>query len=250
MNNLVIITDQKAVTTSLILSNVFEKQHKNVLQSIEHLECSREFTERNFAPSGYKDSTGRNLPMYHITRDGFIFLAMGFTGPKAARFKEAFISEFNRMEQELRKVKAGPKADKRVDVNMNHTRGITNPHGLDIQYRLDLTKIAQNPTRAGLAVIERLTGICMEDVIEDQCEISSEGKQILEHYLACGALDGSDEKPVSFKHFFEQFVRYYEQTNPGRPRYMLSKKAVGRILREKGFDVRNKGGGTIINGCF
>jgi phage regulator Rha-like protein len=38
---------------------------------------------------------------YTMTRDGFTFLAMGFTGKKAAGFKEAYIQAFNRMEQEL-----------------------------------------------------------------------------------------------------------------------------------------------------
>jgi hypothetical protein len=39
--------------------------------------------------------------MYEITRDGFAFLAMGFTGRKAAQWKETFIAAFNAMEQEL-----------------------------------------------------------------------------------------------------------------------------------------------------
>ncbi|EOS1856350.1 Rha family transcriptional regulator, partial [Escherichia coli] len=34
-----------------------------------------------------------------ITRDGFAFLAMGFTGKRAARFKEAYINAFNQMER-------------------------------------------------------------------------------------------------------------------------------------------------------
>ena len=33
-----------------------------------------------------------------MTRDGFTFLAMGFTGKKAARFKELYIKRFNEME--------------------------------------------------------------------------------------------------------------------------------------------------------
>ncbi len=36
-----------------------------------------------------------------MTKDGFVFLVMGFTGKKAAAFKEAYIAEFNRMEAEL-----------------------------------------------------------------------------------------------------------------------------------------------------
>lgn len=43
----------------------------------------------------------RKLPCYQITRDGFAFLAMGFTGKRAAQFKEAYINAFNQMEKQL-----------------------------------------------------------------------------------------------------------------------------------------------------
>ena len=39
---------------------------------------------------------------YNITRDGFTFLAMGYTGKKAAEFKEKYIAAFNAMEQQLK----------------------------------------------------------------------------------------------------------------------------------------------------
>lgn len=39
--------------------------------------------------------------MYLITRDGFTLLAMGYTGEKAMRFKEAYIKQFNAMEKAL-----------------------------------------------------------------------------------------------------------------------------------------------------
>jgi phage regulator Rha-like protein len=39
--------------------------------------------------------------MYYVTRDGFAFLAMGFTGKKAAQFKERYIAAFNAMEKKL-----------------------------------------------------------------------------------------------------------------------------------------------------
>ena len=89
----------KAVTSSLAVAEYFCKQHKNVIQKIQTLECSVEFTELNFQPSDYTDCTGRKLPCYQITRDGFAFLAMGFTGKRAARFKEAYINAFNQMEK-------------------------------------------------------------------------------------------------------------------------------------------------------
>jgi hypothetical protein len=40
--------------------------------------------------------------MYHLTRDAFSLLVMGFTGPKALQFKLDFIAAFNRMETALK----------------------------------------------------------------------------------------------------------------------------------------------------
>lgn len=65
------------------------------------MECSPEFNERNFAPVGYKDAKGEIRPAYRLTRDGFAFLAMGFTGKKAAAWKERFLEAFNAMEAAL-----------------------------------------------------------------------------------------------------------------------------------------------------
>ena len=71
------------------------------MQSIERLEVPEDFTKLNFQPSEYTDPTGRKLPMYQLTRDGFTLLAMGFTGARAMKFKLAYIEAFNRMEAEL-----------------------------------------------------------------------------------------------------------------------------------------------------
>lgn len=89
----------QAVTTSLKVADTFGKRHTDVLRTIRNLECSPEFTERNFAPSEYTDVTGRKLPMYTITRDGFAFLASGFTGKEAAQWKEKYIAAFNELER-------------------------------------------------------------------------------------------------------------------------------------------------------
>lgn len=85
-------------TTSIDVAEKFDKSHKSVLRAISNLECSDDFTKRNFAPSEYKDSTGRVLEMYNITRDGFSFLGMGFTGKIAAKWKEKYIAAFNKLE--------------------------------------------------------------------------------------------------------------------------------------------------------
>ncbi|ENM0065032.1 Rha family transcriptional regulator [Salmonella enterica] len=104
----VTIENGRAVTTSVAVAEYFRKLHKNVIQKIETLECSPEFTRLNFQPSEYTDATGRTLPAYQITKNGFVFLVMGFTGKKAAAFKEAYIAEFDRMENELRQQNPRP----------------------------------------------------------------------------------------------------------------------------------------------
>lgn len=106
--NIVEYENGRMFTTSLIVAEVFEKEHKDVLRAISNLECSPQFTERNFALSEYTDSTGRKLPAYRLTRDGFSFLAMGFTGKKAAAWKEKFLEAFNAMEAALRERRAAP----------------------------------------------------------------------------------------------------------------------------------------------
>jgi Rha family phage regulatory protein len=85
----------------LDVATYFDKQHKNVLQSIKQVDCSEEFGRLNFQLSSYLNQQGKQQPMYHITKDGFIFLTMSFTGQKAAQIKEAYIRAFNQMEAQL-----------------------------------------------------------------------------------------------------------------------------------------------------
>lgn len=101
IENIIEIDDGKMFTTSLTVAQAFEKEHKNVLQSILNLECSKQFNELNFQPVEYKDAKGEMRPAYRLTRDGFAFLAMGFTGKKAALWKEKFLEAFNAMEAAL-----------------------------------------------------------------------------------------------------------------------------------------------------
>lgn len=92
----------KDVTTSLIVADVFGKRHSDVLRDIDKLSCSQDFRERNFALSSYKSTQGKEMPMYEITKNGFSFLAMGFTGEKAGEFKEKFIAEFDKRDSLLK----------------------------------------------------------------------------------------------------------------------------------------------------
>jgi Rha family phage regulatory protein len=108
MNQLVFIDNGKTVTDSLTVAEVFGKEHKNVIRDIENLECSDEFNRLNFERISYRDSMNREKPKYIITQDGFSFLVMGYTGKEAARFKEMYIAEFNRMRDKVNNLPASP----------------------------------------------------------------------------------------------------------------------------------------------
>ena len=94
------------ITTSLIVAKVFGKRNSDVLRDVRNLNCSNDFRERNFAlmvemrqlPQGGAQKT----EYYTMTKDGFSFLVMGYTGEKAGEFKERFINEFNKREAMLK----------------------------------------------------------------------------------------------------------------------------------------------------
>lgn len=104
MEELVIMNNNQAVTTSLILADTFEKEHKNVIRAIETKigELKIEQSSKMFSKGEYTNSQNKRQPMYYLNRDGFTFIAMGFTGRKADEFKLKYIDAFNQMEEQIK----------------------------------------------------------------------------------------------------------------------------------------------------
>ena len=102
VSDLVFNQDNDVRTNSLKVAEAFNKRHDDVLRKLRGLECSQQFIDRNFTGNEYQDRIGRKLPFYEMTKDGFMFLVMGFTGKKAALIKEAYIDAFNQMANKLR----------------------------------------------------------------------------------------------------------------------------------------------------
>lgn len=104
----VTVVDGNVTTLSTDVATFFEKEHSKVIRAIENiLSTVSEDRVRNFAqtvvtranPSGGAPIKSK---AYRLTRDGFTFLAMGFTGARAQEFKWAYIDAFNKMEAALR----------------------------------------------------------------------------------------------------------------------------------------------------
>ena len=102
MNDLVIMHEQRAVTTSLKVAEIFKKEHRNVMQSINNLTAENSAVKKMFVEDSYLNSRNQQQPMFYMNRDGFTLLAMGFTGSKAMEFKLKYIDAFNKMEKRIK----------------------------------------------------------------------------------------------------------------------------------------------------
>ena len=108
----VTVVNGNATTLSTDVADFFEKRHDDVIKAIRKIVSSLSADRLgNFAetvvtranPSGGAPIKSK---AYRLTRDGFTFLAMGFTGARAQEFKWAYIDAFNKMESALRQCPA------------------------------------------------------------------------------------------------------------------------------------------------
>ncbi|EKE5748779.1 Rha family transcriptional regulator [Salmonella enterica] len=145
------IINGQAVTSSLAVADYFIKLHADVIRKIESLECSTLFRQRNFAFTSISinqpNGGTRKLPCYQITRDGFAFLAMGFTGKRAAQFKEAYINAFNQMEKQLSKPSVLSDAAHNASVLYSYISSI---HQVWLQQLYPMLEKAESPLAVSL----------------------------------------------------------------------------------------------------
>ena len=136
----VMIKDRKAITSSLNVAEVFNKQHAHVLRKIDHIKKdwnkainSKELGSKmdavnsnslnpkmdavlplkidaikprfkdHFKETTYITKDGRQVRSYDLDRFAFTMLVTGFNGKKAMEFKLAYFTRFDEMEQELTK---------------------------------------------------------------------------------------------------------------------------------------------------
>ncbi|RVU69834.1 MULTISPECIES: Rha family transcriptional regulator [Lactobacillus] len=121
-NELVIMKDQQAVTTSLKVAEVFEKNHRDVMRSIKNLTAQNCAVGSMFVESTYVNQQNHEQPMYYMNRDGFSLLVMGFTGQKALDFKLKYIKAFNKMEAYIKQQQGLPQTpEEKLNLTMEVT---------------------------------------------------------------------------------------------------------------------------------
>lgn len=147
--------DGKIYASSVDVAKYFGKRHKNVLQRIENImEKADEVNGLNFQPIEYLDDCNRMKKAFEMTKDGFVFLVMGFTGREADKFKWSYIAEFNRKEQELQLVRQQlPVTDKQAIGGI--VKGIIHKNITPVLDRLENIVTTQQMLIDGKATVER-----------------------------------------------------------------------------------------------
>lgn len=98
----IVIEDNQPITASRNVAENFEKNHRDILESIRNLTAENSATRIMFFETTYKNTRGQEYPEFLMNRDGFTLLAMGFTGKKALQFKLKYIEAFNQMENHIK----------------------------------------------------------------------------------------------------------------------------------------------------
>lgn len=181
----VFFKDGRLVTTSQSVADYFDKQHKHILAKIDALDCSPEFTSANFSADvqtiGIGNGAERETRCFLITKDGFMFLVMGFTGKKAARLKEAYIAKFNKMESELSKPVTQPGYSELV-ITLQNGQPVCSRVGQPGEFMSTLEGHTEMLRRAGYVIthcddLELLT-------VADLAKKAGEARQLMNKWMA------------------------------------------------------------------
>ncbi|MFS1538865.1 MAG: Rha family transcriptional regulator [Candidatus Phlomobacter fragariae] len=151
----VTINKNKAVTTSKDVADYFGKEHQKVVLKISNLDCSERFLTSNFWWVKFEHK-GNTYDAYEMTKDGFVFLVMGFTGKKAAQFKEDYITEFNRVEAQLRHAIAVTGTTNKVLLTLFSNGKVNSARVIhDNEYVASLDTLFEIGRRAGYMIIHK-----------------------------------------------------------------------------------------------
>jgi Rha family phage regulatory protein len=87
--------ENRPITTSKMVSEVFGGLHRTVMAKIEMLDFASDFFRHNFNEIQYINRDCELKIAYEMTRDGFGFICIDFTGEEAAKFSSAYIDIFD-----------------------------------------------------------------------------------------------------------------------------------------------------------
>ncbi|CDN36889.1 ORF6C domain-containing protein [Bacillus thuringiensis] len=109
-SELVFESNGKVVTDSLMIAEVFNKRHDNVMSDIKTQMdyAGVEFSLLNFKERTY-ENRGRRYPKIDLTEEAFTLVVMSYNTKEAVQMKIKFIEEFKRIKQHIQNQQKIPK---------------------------------------------------------------------------------------------------------------------------------------------
>ena len=106
MNLQIIKSEPIPMIDSRDVSEMIDRPHNDLIKSIrtylDYLAQGNFPLSDFFLPDTYKDSTGRTLPCYLLTRKGCDMVANKMTGEKGVLFTATYVTKFEEMENSLK----------------------------------------------------------------------------------------------------------------------------------------------------
>lgn len=106
MQELVILKNKEAVTTSLQVAETFRKEHRAVLKAIDDLKdgLAQKYADLFWEDVYIHPQNKQAYRIVYMNRDGFTLAVLGFNNTqKVLEFKLKYIEAFNEMEKAIRK---------------------------------------------------------------------------------------------------------------------------------------------------
>lgn len=118
------------LTNSRDVAVMIGKEHNDLMKSIRsyclYLTEGKISLSDFFIDSTYKDSTGRTLPCYLLTRKGCDMVANKMTGQKGVLFTAAYVNAFHQMEEHIKSKGKTPLPDElkkaMAEAKLNNSR--------------------------------------------------------------------------------------------------------------------------------
>lgn len=213
--------EEVLTVSSRDIAESFEKEHKNVLQSIENLAAENSATKTMFIKSEY-ENRGKKYPEYLITRDGFSLLVMGFTGQKALEWKLKYIKAFNEMEKELKRL-----YEERKKWEIERAKGVLVRHILTDTIKM---KVSDSPNKKFM--YPNYTKLIYKTIFgkpfkELQKEFGVKGKESIREYLTAEQLKEVEQIEMLVSSLIGVGMGYEEIKNFIQERYTATMLLAG-----------------------
>lgn len=128
MNELTVFSfNQVDVVDSREVALLVERPHNDLMKSIriyaDYISTAGDFSLSDFfIQSTYKDSTGRTLPCYLLTKKGCDMVANKMTGEKGVLFTAAYVTAFEKMREHIQSGRLQSGKDTRAEAMLNNSR--------------------------------------------------------------------------------------------------------------------------------